>query len=510
MTDSSTSQGPATWPEDVNVPDKGSVQHADQADQGDQADQADQGDQADQANEAATDLSDNVICEETSEEETARQCLSEERMNQTMSLPECTCLRLPRVVSYAEVGDPSGYPAFLLLGMDSHRYMSLLFDKQAKARGVRLICLDRPGRGQSSHFQDQRANRLLEFPEIMRLFCRAAGIRFFSLVGQSVGASYALRCAQEMPDMVATKIYLVSPWVPLSVPGSSRALYVAEKLPQWLLKAAMTMPRLVMASGGVGLIAKGCSEEEKLLMGTKTSSEVFQAVSRAKECTEGAAMDALVALEKNHSMGFDYRDMSMPVHVFHGNADHMVPIAAAEWMAEKMPACTLSVKMGGTHALIMDTGVLSCVLEFISEDFKHFEEHATGRADGEAAGERRPAFSFPKHTFEHERHFNATGYLCCREGMLTKAWKDRYFVLEGFQLYEFDEPSSSTARRVVDLRGTVAHVHTDSAEAHAAEPVQRLFPFKLVDTKHRELYNLGASTTEDRAFWMDILTKASR
>ena len=32
--------------------------------------------------------------------------------------------------------------------------------------------------------------------------------------------------------------------------------------------------------------------------------------------------------------------------------------------------------------------MLNCVLEFISEDFKLFEEHAADRADGEAAGER--------------------------------------------------------------------------------------------------------------------------
>lgn len=45
--------------------------------------------------------------------------------------------------------------AFFLLGVDSHRYMSFLLDKAAKAKGVRLICLDRPGRGRSSDFQDK-------------------------------------------------------------------------------------------------------------------------------------------------------------------------------------------------------------------------------------------------------------------------------------------------------------------------------------------------------------------
>lgn len=31
--------------------------------------------------------------------------------------------------------------------------------------------------------------------------------------------------------MVATTVYLISPWVPLSAPGSNRALAAVEKLP---------------------------------------------------------------------------------------------------------------------------------------------------------------------------------------------------------------------------------------------------------------------------------------
>lgn len=35
-----------------------------------------------------------------------------------------------------------------------------------------------------------------------------------------------------------------------------------------------------------------------------------------------------------------------------------------------------------THALLMDGGVLDCVLECMCEDFKHFEEHAASRREG--------------------------------------------------------------------------------------------------------------------------------
>lgn len=52
--------------------------------------------------------------------------------------------------------------------------------------------------------------------------------------------------------------------------------------------------------------------------------QVLKAVANAREQTQGIAMDALAALEKTQPLGFDYRDVSMPVHVFHGRADHMV------------------------------------------------------------------------------------------------------------------------------------------------------------------------------------------
>lgn len=52
--------------------------------------------------------------------------------------------------------------------------------------------------------------------------------------------------------------------------------------------------------------------------------QVLKAVGHAHEQSQGVVMDALTALEKKHPLGFDYRDVSMPVHVFHGRSDHMV------------------------------------------------------------------------------------------------------------------------------------------------------------------------------------------
>lgn len=53
-------------------------------------------------------------------------------------------------------------------------------------------------------------------------------------------------------------------------------------------------------------------------------SQVLKTVGKVHEASHGVILDAIAALEKEQPLGFDYRDVSMPVHVFHGRADHMV------------------------------------------------------------------------------------------------------------------------------------------------------------------------------------------
>lgn len=51
-----------------------------------------------------------------------------------------------------------------------------------------------------------------------------------------------------------------------------------ETLSRWAIKAGMAMgtamPRLLAATGGLSLMVKGCSEEERSVFGSKTTAEV--------------------------------------------------------------------------------------------------------------------------------------------------------------------------------------------------------------------------------------------
>lgn len=53
-------------------------------------------------------------------------------------------------------------------------------------------------------------------------------------------------------------------------------------LSRWVIKTGMAvgtaMPRLLAATGGLSLMVKGCSEEERLMLGSKTAVEVSVSV----------------------------------------------------------------------------------------------------------------------------------------------------------------------------------------------------------------------------------------
>jgi pimeloyl-ACP methyl ester carboxylesterase len=71
-------------------------------------------------------------------------------------------LRDGRRLGYAELGDPGGHPLLYLHGFLGSRVEGRVGDEAAKATGVRVIGLDRPGMGLSDF---QPARSFLNWPE---------------------------------------------------------------------------------------------------------------------------------------------------------------------------------------------------------------------------------------------------------------------------------------------------------------------------------------------------------
>src|SRR5271170_4643337 len=55
--------------------------------------------------------------------------------------------------------------------------------------------------------------------------CQALSIEHFSLLGHSLGATYALAVALRLPERVLRQVHLLAPWIPLSQVNAATAMF---------------------------------------------------------------------------------------------------------------------------------------------------------------------------------------------------------------------------------------------------------------------------------------------
>ncbi|TGZ78848.1 hypothetical protein EX30DRAFT_342895, partial [Ascodesmis nigricans] len=127
-------------------------------------------------------------------------------------------LRIPgtnRIISFSEVGDPSGFAVFVCVGMGLTRYVTAFYDELAATLGLRLITPDRPGVGESTAIEESERT-VLNWPDDVLFICQSLKITKFSILAHSAGAIYALATALRMPGHIRGKIHLLAPWIPPS------------------------------------------------------------------------------------------------------------------------------------------------------------------------------------------------------------------------------------------------------------------------------------------------------
>jgi pimeloyl-ACP methyl ester carboxylesterase len=104
-----------------------------------------------------------------------------------------------RTLAFSIYGDPHGKPVFFFHGTPGSR----LFrppDEITSRVGVKLICVDRPGYGNSTF---QTGRRILDWPEDIVQIADNLGLDTFAVVGHSGGGPYALACAHRLSDRVS-------------------------------------------------------------------------------------------------------------------------------------------------------------------------------------------------------------------------------------------------------------------------------------------------------------------
>ncbi|KAG5921953.1 hypothetical protein E4U42_005642 [Claviceps africana] len=104
--------------------------------------------------------------------------------------------------------------------------------------------------------------------------------------------------------------------------------------------------------------------------------------------TTGAnpAVDLLVCLERRHTIGFRYVDITRPVVIHHGSRDSRVPVENVKWLGKSMRRCEVRVLEGEGHGLMASATVMGSLLMEMSKEWEDWMR-ATG-ADGRKDRER--------------------------------------------------------------------------------------------------------------------------
>ena len=269
-------------------------------------------------------------------------------------------------------GDPDGFGLLFHGGSPSAVAAYPPFDDAARALGLRLVTLSRPGYGGSTPrpAPGRYADDVVEAVAVLDHL----GIGDFMTMGWSGGGPRALACAALLPDRcrAASSLAGVAPylaegldWFAGMAEENREEYHAAEQGPEVyepfviehvLPMLAATPDQMAEAMGGL------VTPVDKAAMTPEFADWMSRLFGRAgAQGVVGVRDDGLAAVSP---WGFDLASIRVPVAIWQGRQDAMVPFAHGEWLAAHVP--------GAEAHLFDDEGHLSLVnrLEDLLVDLK--------------------------------------------------------------------------------------------------------------------------------------------
>src|SRR6516165_2622946 len=222
-------------------------------------------------------------------------------------------LRDGRQLSYAQYGDPDGFPI-----LNAHGGLACRLDvagaaPAAEMCGVRLVSPDRPGVG---HSDPQPGRTILDWTRDVTELLDRLDVNRFAVMGWSLGGQYAAAVGYALPRRV-TRAAIIAGAVPLTEPGAF------DRLP--------TIDRTYIRMSRHALRADGF---------TKFASMSQEAVRQPQGVVE--EYRAMV-----RPWGFTPEDIPVPVDVWGGMDDQLLDPSWPGELARRIPGATLHLQAGG-------------------------------------------------------------------------------------------------------------------------------------------------------------------
>lgn len=277
-----------------------------------------------------------------------------------MTLPVCpdTCI-LPlshnRQLGFARYGDETGTPLLYLHGLPGSRLECQLIDTPARQLGINVIAVDRPGYGTTTPLP---GDSLLDWTADIRQLTDYLGWSRFAIIGFSGGGPCALACAHRLADRV-TRVALIASLGPIyqrrllrNMGWLARSSFLAARIAPDLMNFAVGQPLTLLAKHKPRLLINALAtlngEPDKHCL---LEEEALNAFLRSLPAcfAQGArgALQDLVMFQQHWALPFS--SMALPVHLWHGDRDNVVPFRHSEYLAAQLGNAHMNCVTGEGH-----------------------------------------------------------------------------------------------------------------------------------------------------------------
>jgi pimeloyl-ACP methyl ester carboxylesterase len=259
-----------------------------------------------------------------------------------------------RTLAVEEAGDPDGIAVLVHSGTPNSRHIYRRHAEDAASRGLRLICYDRPGYGESTA---RPGRTVADCASDVRDICAALDVSRLLTWGISGGGPHVLACAALLPDLVAAAASV-----------ASLAPYDADGLDFFAGMGQENVDdfNLTLHGSESDIRARGTELRDETL--AATAEDVAGTMQTLLTPTDAAVLtgelaeylvytgkegmapgiDGLLEDERAFASpwGFDVSAITVPVLVVHGREDQFVPQSHGAWLAASIP---------GAQAWLSDT-----------------------------------------------------------------------------------------------------------------------------------------------------------
>lgn len=279
-----------------------------------------------------------------------------------------------RRLGYAEFGDPTGSVVLWFHGTPGARRQFPMVGRRAAMRlGLRVVVVERPGSGLS----DRHAySAMADWASDMACVADALGAERLGVVGLSGGGPYALACGAVDPLAARVAAVAVLGGTVPSVGPDAIAGTVADVARRFAaLVSELRRPLALMATGllsplvpfghyAMQAYSKLSPPGDRLVFSDPEIEGMF--IDDILQCMNGG-FQAFIddARLFGRDWGFRLAEVQVPVRWWHGDADPIVSLAAAEEAVSRLPDAELLLLPGKSH--LGGFAQADEVLEFIRE-----------------------------------------------------------------------------------------------------------------------------------------------